>query len=68
MLVHAAAGGVGLLAAQLAKRVGARIFGTCSTAAKAELARAAGCDQVIRYTEVDFADEVLAATEARAST
>ena len=62
VLIHAAAGGVGLLATQLAKRAGARIFGTCSTPAKAELARAAGCDEVILYTETSFADAVLAAT------
>ena len=65
VLIHAAAGGVGLLATQLAKRAGARIFGTCSTPAKAELARAAGCDEVILYTETSFADAVLAATSGR---
>ncbi len=63
VLIHAAAGGVGLLATQLAKRAGARIFGTCSTPAKAELARAAGCDEVILYTETSFAEAVLAATK-----
>ncbi len=62
VLIHAAAGGVGLLACQLAKRAGARVFGTCSTPAKAALARAAGCDEVILYTETSFADAVLAAT------
>lgn len=65
VLIHAAAGGVGLLATQLAKRAGARVFGTCSTAAKAALARAAGCDEVILYTETSFADAVLAATGGR---
>lgn len=65
VLIHAAAGGVGLLAVQLARRAGARVFGTCSTPAKAELARAAGCEQVILYTETNFADVVLAATEGR---
>ncbi|MCM2269635.1 MAG: quinone oxidoreductase [Thermoanaerobaculia bacterium] len=65
VLIHAAAGGVGRLATQLAKRAGATVLGTCSTAAKAALARAAGCDQVILYTEVDFADAVLAATGGR---
>ena len=60
VLIHAAAGGVGLFACQLAKRAGARVFGTCSTPAKAELARAAGCDEVILYTETSFADAVLA--------
>lgn len=53
-LVHAAAGGVGLLLCQIAKRRGARVLGTVSTAAKAELARAAGADDVILYTERDF--------------
>ncbi len=62
VLIHAAAGGVGLLACQLAKRAGARVFGTCSTPAKAELARAAGCDEVILYTETRFVPIVLAAT------
>ena len=65
VLIHAAAGGVGLLASQLAKRAGARVFGTCSTPAKAALARAAGCDEVILYTETSFADAVLAATAGR---
>jgi NADPH2:quinone reductase len=65
VLIHAAAGGVGLLATQLAKRAGARVFGTCSTPAKAELARAAGCDEVILYTETNFADAVLAATDGK---
>jgi NADPH2:quinone reductase len=65
VLVHAAAGGVGLLAVQLAKRAGATVFGTCSTAAKAAAARRAGCDEVIRYTETDFATAVLAATGGR---
>jgi NADPH:quinone reductase len=62
VLIHAAAGGVGLLAIQMAKLFGAEVFGTCSTAAKAELARAAGADHVILYTETDFADEVLRST------
>ena len=57
-LVHAAAGGVGLLLCQLAKQRGARVIGTVSTAAKEVLARAAGADEVIRYTETDFAIEV----------
>jgi NADPH2:quinone reductase len=58
VLVHAAAGGVGLLLTQLAKARGARVIGTVSTAAKAELAEAAGAAHVIRYDEVDFADAV----------
>jgi NADPH:quinone reductase len=57
-LVHAAAGGTGLLLCQLAKRRGARVIGTVSTAEKEALARAAGADEIIRYTEIDFAAEV----------
>ena len=57
-LVHAAAGGVGLLLCQVAKRRGARVIGTVSTAAKAALAREAGADDVISYTEQDFEAEV----------
>jgi NADPH2:quinone reductase len=57
-LIHAAAGGVGLLLVQIAKRRGAFVIGTAGSAAKAELARAAGADEVIIYTEQDFAAEV----------
>ncbi|CAN5820061.1 quinone oxidoreductase [soil metagenome] len=57
-LIHAGAGGVGQLLIQLAKLAGARVLTTVSTEDKAELARAAGADEVIRYTEVDFAEEV----------
>ncbi|HEX6199013.1 MAG TPA: quinone oxidoreductase [Thermoanaerobaculia bacterium] len=57
VLVHAAAGGVGLLAVQMAKLAGARVIGTCSTEEKAERARSAGADHVIRYTEEDFVEE-----------
>jgi len=64
-LVHAAAGGVGGLLIQMAKRAGARVFGTVSTAEKAELARKAGADEVILYTEQDFEAEVKSFTEAR---
>lgn len=53
-LVHAAAGGVGLLLIQMAKLRGARVFGTVSTEEKAKLARAAGADEVILYTQEDF--------------
>lgn len=56
-LVHAAAGGVGLLLVQIAKRRGARVIGTVSTAEKADLARKAGADDVIIYTEQDFESE-----------
>jgi NADPH2:quinone reductase len=58
VLVHAGAGGVGLLLTQLAVRRGARVITTVSTAAKEALSRAAGAAEVIRYTEVDFAAEV----------
>jgi NADPH2:quinone reductase len=57
-LVHAAAGGLGLLLCQVAKRRGARVIGTVSTEAKAALARAAGADDIILYTEQDFELEV----------
>ncbi|MDI1476958.1 quinone oxidoreductase [Polyangium sp. y55x31] len=56
-IVHAAAGGVGLILCQLADHAGAFVFGTVSTAEKAALARAAGADEVILYREVDFAAE-----------
>jgi NADPH2:quinone reductase len=56
-LVHAAAGGVGLLLVQLARKRGARVIGTVSTEAKAALARDAGADEVIRYDQVDFQAE-----------
>ena len=65
-LVHAAAGGMGLLLTQLAKAKGARVIGTTSTEAKERLAREAGADEVVRYTEVeDLAAEVRALTEGR---
>jgi NADPH2:quinone reductase len=56
VLVHAAAGGVGLLLVQLAKARGARVIGTVSTEEKAQLARGAGADHVIRYDREDFAE------------
>ena len=63
VLVHAAAGGVGLLLTQWATRLGARVIATVSTAEKEELARGAGAAEVIRYTEVDdLAAEVRALT------
>lgn len=65
LLVHAVAGGVGLLVAQMAKAAGATVLGTCSTEAKAERARAAGCDHPILYTREDFAERVLALTGGR---
>ena len=54
-LVHAAAGGVGLLLIQILKAAGARVMGTCSTEEKEGLARQAGAHEVVRYTERDFA-------------
>ncbi len=57
-LVHAAAGGAGRLIVQMAKMRGARVLGTTSTEAKAELARQAGIDEVILYTQQDFETEV----------
>ncbi|MGA2004948.1 MAG: quinone oxidoreductase [Terriglobales bacterium] len=53
-LVHAAAGGVGLLLVQMAHNIGARVIATVSTQEKARLARAAGADDVILYTQTDF--------------
>ncbi len=57
-LVHAAAGGVGLLLCQMARHAGARVVGTVSTQEKAEAARHAGADEVIIYTEQDFVGEI----------
>ena len=57
-LVHAAAGGVGLLLIQIAKMLGARVIGTVSTEAKAQVAKQAGADDVILYTQTDFLAEV----------
>src|SRR3712207_5235111 len=56
-LVHAAAGGVGLLLCQMAKMRGATVIGTVGTEEKAKLARDAGADEVILYTEQDFVEE-----------
>jgi NADPH2:quinone reductase len=64
-LVHAAAGGVGLLLIQMARRIGARVFGTVSTEEKAKLAREAGADHVILYTSEDFESEVKRLTDGR---
>ncbi|MEX2653472.1 MAG: quinone oxidoreductase [Acidimicrobiia bacterium] len=57
-LIHAGAGGVGLLAIQMAKMKGAEVFTTVGTEEKAELARGAGADHVIMYRDVDFGDAV----------
>lgn len=58
VLIHAGAGGVGLLLTQTAKRLGARVFTTVSTEEKVELSREAGADEVILYTRENFADAV----------
>jgi NADPH2:quinone reductase len=64
-LIHAAAGGVGRLAVQLAKRRGAEVFATVGSSEKADLARAAGADHVIDYRAQDFGDAVEAAAGPR---
>jgi len=63
-LVHAAAGGVGLLLCQIAKQRGARVLGTVSTEAKAKAAREAGASEAILYTQIDFAKEVQRLTDS----
>lgn len=65
ILVHAAAGGMGLLLVQWAKHLGARVIGTTSSPEKAEVAKEAGADAVILYTETDWVAEVKALTEGR---
>jgi NADPH2:quinone reductase len=64
-LVHAGAGGVGLLLTQIATRIGARVITTVSTPEKAELSREAGASDVILYTEQDFEKEVKRLTGGR---
>jgi len=64
-LVHAAAGGVGLLLCQIAKMRGARVIGTVSTEEKAKLAREAGAEEVILYTKQDFEAEVKRLTSGK---
>lgn len=64
-LVHAAAGGVGLLLIQMCKRAGARVIGTVSTPEKAQLAREAGADHVVLYTQEDFQQESRRLTDGR---
>jgi NADPH:quinone reductase len=67
-LVHAAAGGVGLLLVQLAKAAGATVIGTCSSEEKAARVRSAGADHVIRYTETPFLPEVERLTDGAGAT
>src|ERR1044071_597704 len=64
-LVHAAAGGVGLLLVQMAKQLGARVIGTAGTKEKAQLARDAGADECIIYTEADFEAETKRLTDGK---
>jgi NADPH2:quinone reductase len=63
VLIHAAAGGVGTAAVQLAREAGAEVFGTASTAEKLEKARELGCDHPINYTEEDFVEVATAETD-----
>ena len=65
VLVHAGAGGVGLLLIQMVKRLGGYVFSTVSTDAKAQLAKDAGADEVILYTSQDFAEEVNKSTNGQ---
>lgn len=64
-LIHAAAGGVGLLLVQMAHNIGARVIGTVSTEEKAALAREAGADEVILYTQQDFEAETKRLTDGK---
>lgn len=65
VLIHAAAGGMGLLLVQWAKRLGARVIGTTSTQEKAQVAREAGADDVILYTKQDFVAGTKRVTDGR---
>jgi NADPH2:quinone reductase len=65
ILVHAAAGGVGLIMCQWAKHLGATVIGTVGNEQKAALARAHGCDHTILYTQEDFLERVLAITNGQ---
>lgn len=65
VLIHAAAGGMGLLLVQWAKHLGVRVLGTTSTEEKAEAAKRAGADDVILYTKQNFVDEVKKLTEGK---
>jgi NADPH2:quinone reductase len=64
-LIHAAAGGVGSLLVQMAKKIGARVIGTAGTQEKAQLAREAGADECIVYTEADFETETRRLTDGK---
>lgn len=62
VLIHAGAGGVGLLLIQMVKRLGGYVYTTVSTSEKAALVRSVGADEVILYSDVDFAEEIKRAT------
>jgi len=64
-LIHAAAGGVGQLLVQMAQKLGARVIATAGPTAKAQLARAAGADECIVYTEADFEAETRRLTDGK---
>src|ERR1019366_1022944 len=64
-LIHAAAGGVGLLLVQMAKNIGARVIVTAGTEEKAKLAREAGADEVILYAQQDFEAETKRLTDGK---
>ena len=65
VLIHAGAGGTGLLLTQMARKLGARVFTTVSTEEKARLSREAGADETILYTQVDFSAEVKRLTSGK---
>ena len=65
VVVHSAAGGVGICAVQIAKAAGARVIGTVSSASKAALAKEYGADDVVNYATQDFAAEVMRLTDNR---
>ena len=65
VVVHAAAGGVGQILSRWAKALGATVIGTAGSAAKCEVARAAGCDTAVDYTQADWVAQVVAATGGR---
>jgi NADPH2:quinone reductase len=65
VVVHSAAGGVGIVAVQIAKAAGARVIGTVSSASKAALAKEYGADEVVNYATQDFSAEVMRLTDNR---
>ena len=65
VLIHAGAGGVGLLLTQMVKKLGGYVFSTVSTEEKAQLSRDAGSDQVILYGQQDFSEEIKKATDGK---